>query len=157
MKGIILDKGQKNFTYLKEIFEKLDDFQKEYNWFITNCECYPENEKYYEMLIKGSCWLTGEQLAELVTSEDPQWIWGVLSGFKKDVSEEEVMEHDEPQADGYEGFWKNPVSIQHSLADIELVSWDGSLFLMISKNDDLIQKFKDTFSLAKDLEEYNKE
>ena len=155
MKGIILDKGQTNFTHLKEFFVKLGDFQNEYNWLITNCECYPEEKKYYDMLVEGNCWLSGEQLTELVVSEDPQWIWGVLSGFKKNVTEEEVRRYDEPWADGYGGFWENPVSIQHPLADIELVSWDGSLFLAISKNDDLIQKYKEEFPMSEDLEEYN--
>ena len=34
---------------------------------------------------------------------------------------------------GYDGFWKNPVSIQHPLAELEIVAWDSTLTLLISR------------------------
>lgn len=54
--------------------------------------------------------------------EDFQWIWGVLSGFEKHIELDDVLRSELPYADGYAGFWKNPVTIQHPLADVEIVA-----------------------------------
>ena len=47
------------------------------------------------------------------------------------------------------------VNIQHPLADIEIVAWDSSLTLLISKDDDLVEKFSNSFPLATNLSEQN--
>ena len=41
MKGTILEKGEKYYTYLREIFSAINNVQKDYNRLITDCECYP--------------------------------------------------------------------------------------------------------------------
>ena len=48
------------------------------------------------------------------------------------------------------------ISIQHPLATVELVAWDSSLTLFISKEDTLVEKFRSEFPLSVDLEAYNK-
>ncbi len=156
MKGVILEKGEKYFTFLKEIFLCLNNIQKEYNWLITACECYPENRTYAEMLSKEYCWLSGEKLTEMINEENFQWIWGVLSAFPINISVEEILKYQLPKADGYSGFWKNPISMQHPLAEIEIVAWDSSLTILISKNDTIVDEFKRRNPLSEDLEEYNK-
>ena len=60
-----------------------------------------------------------------------------------------------PYADGYEGFWGNPLSLQHPLASIEIVAWDSSLSLVISKNKQIIDNVRLVFPLSEDLEVYN--
>ena len=99
--------------------------------------------------------MTGDELTDICKNEDFQWIWGVFSGFHKSVDKEDVLKDKLPQADGYTGFWKNPISIQHPLAEIEIVAWDSSLTIIISKNDNIIEKFMKRNILAEDLEEYN--
>ena len=42
--GAINEKGEKYYTYLKKVFDAIDNKQKEYNWLITDCECYPNNQ-----------------------------------------------------------------------------------------------------------------
>lgn len=59
MKGIVIDKGGKYFTYLRSIFDSIDNIQKDYNWLITGHECYPQNAEYVEKLSKEWCWMTG--------------------------------------------------------------------------------------------------
>lgn len=155
MKGVILEKGERSFTFLREIFLFIHNVQRDYNWLITACECYPENRTYAEMLSKEYCWISGKKLTEMINEENFQWIWGVLSAFPKDVSVDEVLKYQLPKADGYDGFWKNPISIQHPLAEIEIVAWDSSLMLLISKNDTIVEEFKRNERLSQDLEVYN--
>lgn len=75
---------------------------------------------------------------------------------EKNITLEEVKRYDLPYADGYKGFWDENISIQHPLATIELVAWDSSCTLFISKNDELVDKFRKEFPLSVDLEKYNK-
>lgn len=85
-----------------------------------------------------------------------QWIWGVLSGFEKCYAKEEILRYDLPYADGYRGFWKTELSIQHPLASIELIAWDGCLTFFLSKQEKLVKMFRTAFPLSDDLKEYNK-
>ena len=55
----------------------------------------------------------------------------------------------------FNGFWKEKPSIQHPLARIELVAWDSGLTLFISKDEDIVNRFRNAFPLSRDLEEYN--
>ena len=79
MKGAIIDKGEKYYTYLKELFASIGNVQKEYNWLITGHECYPQNPDYAKKLSQEYCWITGDELTNMVENEDFQWIWGVFS------------------------------------------------------------------------------
>lgn len=40
------------------------------------------------------------------------------------IKPEEVLKYDYPYADGYKGFWENPIALQHPLAVSEIVVWD---------------------------------
>ena len=166
MKGMILKNGARkrgpNYSpSLKPILSILNGIHKEYNWLITNYDCFSVDEKHeiYVKTLKANgepIWITGEELDILVTSdEELYWIWGVLSAFEKEVLKDEVLKYDEPWADGYTGFWKNPVSMQHPLAEIEIVPWDGLKTLFISKDDKYMLLLKEKFPEAQDLEEYN--
>lgn len=87
--------------------------------------------------------------------EDFQWIWGVLSGFDKNIDIKEVLNYSLPYADSYEGFWKKPLSLQHPLASLEIVAWDSSSTSIISKDRKIINDFRLKFPLSEDLETYN--
>ncbi len=153
--GAILEKGEQFYTYLSKVFKAIEDKQTDYNWLITDCVCYPLSADTGSLLSQKYCWLSGDELTSIVNKEDFQWIWGVLSGFEKDISLESVLEYPFPYADGYEGFWKNPLSIQHPLASIEIVPWDSSLTLILSKRKELIDSFRKHLPLSEDLVSYN--
>ncbi len=157
MKGAILNKGEKYYTYMSKVFAAIKGEQLKYNWLITDCICYPDNDNYAEIFSKEYAWLTGEELTRIIEMEDFQWIWAVLSGFPKGVSLEEVLKYKLPNADGFEGFWGATLNIQHPLADIEIVPWDSSLVLAISRNDSIVDKFMDYFPLSQNLVTYNKQ
>lgn len=151
MKGCIINYDE---TSLKEIFDDIESFDK-YNLFITNMECYPLDEKMSEMFSNEYCWIEGKELLQLLKKEEFQWIWGVFSVFSKEITLEEVLKYKYPYADGYSGFWENPITIQHPLATTEIVAWDGSKVLVISKKEELANTLLQKNDSAKDLEEYN--
>lgn len=158
MKGAILEKGERGYTYLRKIFELVPCLKTDYNWLITDCEAHPKSEGRAVRLAQtnGNAWISGEELYGMVRHDDFQWIWGVLSGFNKAILKEEVLKYEYPYADGYGGFWNKELSIQHPLASVELVAWDGSLTLIISKEESVVGEFRNAFELSEDLECYNK-
>lgn len=155
LKGLVLERGEEYYTDLEKVFRAINNIHTEFNWLITDCCAYPEDERINELLLREYCFLSGSELDEIVKSEDFQLIWGVLSGFKKEVSLEEVMKYNFPYADGNGKLWENPVSIQHPLAEIEIISWDGDKTLIISKDEKIVSDFRKSFSLSEDLEIYN--
>lgn len=66
-----------------------------------------------------------------------------------------MLKYDLPFADGYRGFWENNVGIQHPMAELEIVAWDSSLTIFISKHDSLVEKIMCSFPLSEDLSVYN--
>ena len=107
MKGAVIYRGEKYFTFLKKIFDSIENVQKNYNWLITGYECYPQNIKYVERLSKEWCWITGKELTKMIEKENFQWIWGVFSAFPQSVTKDDVLKYELPKADGNEKIWKN--------------------------------------------------
>lgn len=152
--GAISEKDERYYTYLKKVFEAIGNAQQDYNWLITDCECVPRNFETETLLNAEYCWITGEQLTEIILEEDFQWIWAVLSGFDKNIDISEVLKYELPYADGYRGFWEKPLTLQHPLAHIEIVPWDSSLTLFLSDNKEIVESFKKGFPFSEDLEDY---
>ena len=157
MKGLILDEGERYYSTFGKIFKEIKDVSEKYNWLITATECYPENAEHQKILDKPYVWLSGEELKRMLNEEDFQWIWGVMSGFDKSIELADVLQYSLPYANEYPDFWKNPLTLQHNLSEIEMVAFDSSLTLFISKNDEIIKAIARLYPLAKDLEKYNNE
>lgn len=152
--GAIAEGGGKYYTDMGEVFAAAGDIQKGYNWLVTDWVAYGIDE--LEEQEGGCCWLTGAELAALLEKyHGRQWIWGVFSGFDKRVPKADAVKHPLPYADGYEGFWKNPLSLQHPLAEIEVVPWDSSLVLFLAKERKIVERFRQDFPPAEDLFRYN--
>jgi len=75
----------------------------------------------------------------------------VFSGFTREITLKDVLKYRLPFADGYEGFWLDKVDTQHPLANVEIVAWDSSITLFISKDDELVSNFRCSFPLSEDL------
>lgn len=153
--GAINEKGERYYTQMGRVFDAINDRQMEYNWLITEIADGAPPKIWERYNDDNYCWITGEELTKIVREQDVQWVWAVLSGFKKHISLSEILLYPHPGADGYGGFWRNPVSIQHPLATVEIVPWDSSLTLCISKNEGLVKDFLKFFSLSEDLSVYN--
>lgn len=156
MKGIVLHSEERKFNYMSLIFANIGNIQTEFNWLITDIDCGTTNEKYVELFKNEYVWMTGKELDTFMQNDDCFWIWGVFTGFRKEYSKEDVLKYDISYANGYTGFWRNPISLQHPLADIEIVQWDSIMNILISSKDSIIEKFMVSVPEAEDLEEYNK-
>ncbi len=155
--GAILEGGNRRYTFLREIFSAMGDFQNQYNLLITDIEACPRNDEVYVRLNNPDrhVWISGQELTKIVEEDDFQWIWAVLSGFKPDVEEKDVLRYPKPYADGYKGFWLPELSIQHPLAVFELVAWDSGLLLFFTRDHELYLEFMKQFPDAKNLQKYN--
>ena len=100
------------------------------------------------------CWIEGKDLLQLLNKEDFQWIWGVFSAFPKNIELKEILKHNSPYADGYKGFWTNPITLQHPLAVTEITAWDGLTILVITKNNEIVNTLIEKHAFAQDLENY---
>ena len=153
--GVIDRKNQKFYTYLSKVFQGINNAQKQYNWLITDCECYPKNKEIEELFDQKYCWLSGEELTDIVVKEDFQWIWGCLCGFQKDISLEEVLMHSLPLSQDYNRYYQNPVSLQHPLSSVEIVPSDSSWTLIISKDNTIIDSYIKLYPKSEDLSAFN--
>lgn len=173
--GAIDQNNRPIYTYISQVFAAIHGEQKNYNWLITDSECYPKSENLQKLLYTRQFFihnedgtflhyerpeynfLSGEELTAVIQEEDFQWIWGVFSGFDKDIPLDEILTYPLPEADGYGGFWKNPLSLQHPLATVEIVPWDSALTLFLSTRKDLVDRFMAETPGCRDLAEYNLE
>ncbi len=144
-------------TDLAMVCRALGGRQKEYDWLITDFECNTHPDQFpYDPQGKPR-WLSGQELTELVEKNDIQFIWAALSGFRSDVNIDLNNLEVEPLAEGHPTLWDEKVSIQYPSATVEIVCWDSTFTILLSKDDDLSQRFRSFFPKAKDLNIYNKE
>lgn len=151
MRGIIIEEEYN--TYLRRILESIQNRDK-YNWLISSCECYPVNKKFSDMLSNEYCLLAGEELFKMVKQEDFQWVWGILSAIPKDVSEDAILKCNFPKADGNESIWQKPITIQHPLAEIEIIAWDSSMTIIKSNEERIIENIRNVYTDCYDFEEF---
>ncbi len=154
-----------DFLELKEILNSFRRLEKEYNWLLTDLDWshpanYLEYFKDYRIFEDNGehpnkYWITGEDLAKLANQKDIYFIWGVFSAFDKNETIDLNAIKEEPYADGNPNFWVENPKIQHPKAVVELVLWDSSLILLLSKDNDLSKNFRNTFEGWKDLNHYN--
>lgn len=156
--GAISINDEKYYTYLKKIFEAIDNKQKDYNWLITNYDCYPHNHEAKEIFNNREyCWLSGEELTEIIRKDDFQWLWGMLSGFDKDIKLSEILKCGLPCDDDYNKYSKNPLTMQYPLCSIEIVPFDSAYVMILSKNREIVDSFMKVYSCSEDLEKANSE
>lgn len=155
MKGIILNEIKSGyFTNMKDVLIAMNDAQKDYNWLISDYECnvYPSNKILFNT---EYAFVDGDTLTDIIYQNDIDFIWGVFSGFQKNISKDEILQYKLPFADGNTKLWNEKIKIQNPLADIEIVSWDSSLLLLIAKQEIIINNFLQHYPNALDLEDYN--
>lgn len=153
--GIIDRRSHKFYTHMSTVFKAINNAQNQYNWLIADCVCYPESKEIELIFDQKYCWLSGEELTAIIAQEDFQWIWGVLCGFEKDIPLEEVLKYPLPSAEGYNGYYNNPVSVQHPLASVEVIPYDSSWTIIVSKNKTIIDSYLRYYPEAEELSLFN--
>jgi hypothetical protein len=152
MKGAILESGMEKYTSL-DIFLPLREELHSYNWLLTNIDSDYQSESLNQNNYE---FMTGDTFLKLIEQNDFTFVWGVCSAFPKEIELERIISEGLPFADGYTGFWKNSINVQNPLAITEIVMWDGMLNLIISHNNQIVDKFLQLYDCGKDLVEYNK-
>jgi len=155
------------YTDLGLVFEALGGRQNEYNWLLTDTDYaildggelpaglgFHSGPQTFE--IPGEVWLSGQRLGEIIIGRRIQFTRCVLSGFQRDVGIDPTNLKVRPFADGNPGFWQPDGAIQHPRAVVEIVCWDSTLTLLLSKDDDLTRRFREFFPEALDLDVYNR-
>jgi len=148
-----MEKDFRGSTKLKSIFDALNDFELNYNWLITDYQCYPQTLEYDELFREQKpIWMTGEELRDMINYEDFQWIWGAFSGFKKNIGKEEVFSYDIPLSEKTSIYFEKPLSTQNPLSDIEIIAVDSTLTLFLSNDKKYIRILKESFPLSEIIE-----
>ena len=143
---------------LSWVFRALGERQCEFNWLLTDLECIglPENLPYNPRYGNNKLWLSGKDLTEIVDFGHVQFIWGVLSGFPPNVELDLERLKPYPISEANRNLWRPNVQIQHPLAEVEIIFWDGYTTILLSRDEDLALSFRAFFPEAVDLDEYNR-
>ncbi|WP_300385391.1 hypothetical protein [Clostridium sp.] len=142
-------------TDIKLIFDALEGRQREFNWLITEHECYsfPSDKDIFNDRV---VLLSGDELTHLVKNNDIQFVWGILSAFDKstdiDINNLSVI----PTFDSEWKYGGEEVHTQHPLAIAEIICVDSSYTIFLSKDDDLSNRILSHYSDAQDLHQWNK-
>lgn len=153
--GLIDRRSHNYYTYLRTVFDGIGNAQNRYNWLITDCVCYPKSKEIEKYFDQEYCWLSGEALTAILEKEDFQWIWAVLCGFPKDIPLKKILEYPLPMAQEFNGYYHNPVSVQHPLASVEIIPSDSSWMIIVSKEKELVEQYQKKFPKAEDLSLFN--
>jgi len=143
-------------TDLRLVFEALGGRQREFNWLITDLELNYYPPRLRNTSREQATWMEGAELSEIVNANDIQFIWGVLSGFRSEITIDISALNPRPFADDNRRLWSPEVAIQHPLAEVEIVCWDSGATLFLTHDDDLSRRFREFFPEAVDLNDYNR-
>lgn len=149
MEGIIIKNYQEDLLMnIDQIFNAINYF--DYNWLLSSYECNVDDDI---LCNKEYLIISPEQLSKIL-SKNNQFIWAVFSGFNCHVSRKEILNYKIPVSDS-ESFWKKNLSIQHPLAEIEIISWDSQYYIVISRQKNIIENIKKNISNYQNLKDYN--
>lgn len=140
-------------TDMRQVFKAIGDQQQNYNWLITNIECNHDPDSRMQYPYSDYVWMSGKEITELVYKHDIQFIWAVFSGFEPHIHLEDILKEPLPSAENPD-LWGTHPKVQHSMATLEIVAWDSTLTLLLSKEVSISRSFRRSFPEAKDLDEH---
>lgn len=136
------------YTDMKTIFYALGGEAEKLNWLVSDLECnyWPDKRLANKVLF-----ISGPELSSLLNKyDDLQFMWGVFSGFPKEINVDISDGSKLPYADGNSGLNNKNRTHQHKDAIVEIVAFDSSEVLFTSDDKRLITLFKNTFTDAKE-------
>ena len=146
---------------IQEVFEAINNIQLNYNWLITECVHGIVDVPEINSILSREdyCWLTGKELTRHIAGAPRSYVpAGMFTGFPEEISLEEVLQYPLPTWES-PYFWQNPLTLQHPLAQVEIVPWDGMYVLILSRDEKIVRDFRRHFpaDATQDLEEYNRQ
>ncbi len=151
MKRYISTNDRKRYTFMLEVISALGGENLEYKWLISSIEAYPNKKgKYTDLIENGEdIVVSNAELIEMLSEDDFQWIWAVFSAIPANVSNEEILKYELPSAEREDIYRSGVAIIQHPLAEIEIVAEDSSSVFIVSKNEQMAERFKNLFPKSK--------
>jgi hypothetical protein len=142
-------------TCLGPIFEAFEGRQKEFNWLITEFECnhLPTAADWHN---EEKIWITGEELTKIIDDDDIQFIWGEIFGFGKELDFDTAMKNFRPRSKRTDLINSKNPQIQNSLATFQIICFDSGFTVLLSKDNDLSQRFRGYFKEAQDFNEFKR-
>lgn len=139
------------YTMLKQILIDLDLINKNYMWLISDIEAYPTKDKYKELVENDYLLMNTSELVKMLEEDDFQWIWAVFSAIPSTYKKEDILKFDLPyirdtDVEKYDPHNDAP-RLQHPYAEFEIYAVDSSYIFMISDNEDMINRFKESYPL----------
>lgn len=153
IKSYVINRGLKYYTDMSVILNPIKEYLREYNFLITDIECNycPDkriwNEKDYVLI-------PSNELLDIVNTHEIQFIWGVFSAIPQHFSLDDILKYELPFSEAVSNYDKN-ISLQHPLADIEIVSFDSSYLEIICKNEEVMECIKSEFPKEKFYKKWN--
>lgn len=155
MKGLILNEDG-YVTYPKVVFDVIPEYIKSLNWRISNVECCGKGDEYPFENTTETFWISGNDLYDMVIKNaDVQWIWGLLSGFKKDIPQTEACnkEYIDIASEGIQSYWNKPIAPYCEKADIEIFAFDSTQTYVMCNDKSIYLQLRKEFKNSIDLEE----
>ena len=127
MKRYISKRDDKCYTNMLKIINTIGGRNLDYNWLITEIETNTGDYFYDQYII-----LSNNELLDKLESNEIQWIWGNFSGIPTKYSKKEILTSKLPGLDNID---KKIITIQHPLAEIEIIAYDSTFVQIITKDD----------------------
>lgn len=160
MKGFILnevevDEGYVTFPY--DVFKHIEHYVKSLNWRISNVECdfiYGADFKFpFEHT--DDYFIDGDTLFSMLKEHsEKQWIWGILSGFPKEIPWEEIKKNPVIDATMESPYLENTLHHIEPMAVFEMIAWDSSETHILVDDDSIADCLLKVFTKAESLEKY---
>lgn len=147
-------------TDLATVFRAIGGAQRAYEWLLTDLEVRgewtPARAPLFEADGSSVLRIGGDALTAVVEEGGfLQVDCGVLSAFEPGHAPDPAALDPVPYADGNASLWQPGVTLQHPAARVEIVCFDSSATLLLSREPAITARFRAWFPEAVDLERHN--
>ncbi len=140
-------------TRLSLLFDAIGDHLRKLRWLATDWELDRYDAPFAFELRHLPLVLEGRELAEFASRHDPQFVWGVLSGFPSDARIEASALQVIPSADGNPDVWNPNMGPQCPGAVMEIVCFDSGSTIVSTEDDSVQARLKAYFPEGRNLSE----
>ncbi|MBQ7295699.1 MAG: hypothetical protein IJW86_05835 [Clostridia bacterium] len=151
MKRVYSKYDFKNYTMLKQVLSDLNLLDKNYLWLISDVEAYPTKKEYQEILENDYLLISTSELVKILENDDFQWIWAVFSAIPSTYKKEDILGFNLPCVQSIDDGMYDPHNdvprVQHPYSAFEIYAVDSSYMFIISDDEELINRFKESYPL----------
>jgi hypothetical protein len=154
MQGIILNEDG-YVTYPAIVFKAIEKSIKSLMWRVTNVECCGKDYFRFPFEDGNNVIIDGEELYNLIQAHPQiQFVWGVFSGYPKDLSVDIINGTPIVDIQNDLSFLKKELSHIDNNSILEIVAFDGCETYVLCDDDEVIKQLEQTFTNAESLTKY---